>query len=81
VNPPEAEVRPQTQAPSRSRWADDAILAGMPVISIFFGIVIRMYYKEHEPQHFHAEHQAQEGKFDFDGTRLLAISRQGTPSI
>jgi hypothetical protein len=43
----------------------------MPVISIFFGIVIRMYYKEHEPQHFHAEHQAQEGRFDFDGNQIV----------
>lgn len=41
---------------------DDAILGHMPVISIFFGIVIRMYHKEHEPRHFHAEHQAQDGK-------------------
>ncbi len=23
-----------------------------------------MYYKEHEPGHFHAEHQGQQGKFD-----------------
>ena len=44
---------------------------GMPVISIFFGIVIRMYFREHEPKHFHAEHQAQEGKFDFDGNQLV----------
>jgi hypothetical protein len=29
----------------------------MPIISTFFGIVIRMFYKEHEPPHFHAEHQ------------------------
>jgi hypothetical protein len=43
----------------------------MPVVSIFFGIVIRMYYKEHEPRHFHAEHQAQDGKFDFDGHQVL----------
>lgn len=43
----------------------------MPVIAIFFGIVIRMYYKEHEPRHFHAEHQAQHGKFDFDGHQLV----------
>jgi len=42
----------------------------MPVIAIFFGIVIRMYYKEHEPRHFHAEHQGQYGKFDFDGRQL-----------
>jgi hypothetical protein len=43
----------------------------MPVVSILFGIVIRMYYKEHEPRHFHAEHQARDGKFDFDGSQIL----------
>lgn len=50
---------------------DDAILEGMPVIAIFFGIVIRMYYKEHEPRHFHAEHQAQHATFDFDGKQVV----------
>ena len=25
-----------------------------------------MYYKEHEPRHFHAEHQAQEDRDDED---------------
>ena len=49
----------------------DGILANVPVISIFFGIVIRMYFREHEPKHFHAEHQALEGKFDFDGNQLV----------
>jgi len=39
----------------------------VPIISIFFGIVIRMFYREHEPAHFHAEYQGQQGKFDFDG--------------
>ena len=39
----------------------------MPVISIFFGIVIRMHYREDEPGHFHAEHQGQQGKFEFAG--------------
>lgn len=38
-----------------------------PIISAFFGIVIRMYYKEHEPAHFHAEHGGQQAKFDFAG--------------
>ena len=42
----------------------------MPIISIFFGIVVRMYYKEHEPAHFHAEHQGQDGKFDFSGKMI-----------
>ncbi|MFM9943440.1 MAG: DUF4160 domain-containing protein [Hyphomicrobiaceae bacterium] len=34
----------------------------MPTISIFFGITIRMYYRDHAPPHFHAvyaEHEAQ----------------------
>ena len=28
----------------------------MPEISRFLGIVIRMYYREHAPPHFHAEY-------------------------
>ena len=28
----------------------------MPEISRFLGIVIRMYYREHNPPHFHAEY-------------------------
>ena len=43
----------------------------MPVVAIFFGIIIWMYYKEHEPKHFHAEHQSQQGKFDFDGRMIV----------
>lgn len=32
----------------------------MPVISMFFGIVIKMFYNEHNPPHFHAEYQGNE---------------------
>ena len=39
----------------------------MPYVSMFFGIVIHMFYKEHNPPHFHAEYQGQEASFDFDG--------------
>ena len=28
----------------------------MPTICRFFGIVIRMYHREHGPPHFHARH-------------------------
>jgi hypothetical protein len=28
----------------------------MPEISRFLGIVIRMYYRDHDPAHFHAEY-------------------------
>lgn len=39
----------------------------MPIISRFFGIIIRMYYNEHNPPHFHAEYQGQNALFDFNG--------------
>ena len=32
-------------------------LWAVPVISIFFGIVIRMYHDDHPPPHFHASYQ------------------------
>ncbi len=28
----------------------------MPELSRFYGIVIRMYYNDHNPPHFHAEY-------------------------
>jgi hypothetical protein len=46
----------------------------MPIVSTFFGIVIRMFYKEHEPPHFHAEHQGQLAKFNFQGESSRATS-------
>ena len=32
----------------------------MPELSQFYGITIRMYFREHGPPHFHAEYGAQE---------------------
>jgi hypothetical protein len=29
----------------------------MPIVSLFFGIVIRMYFDDHPPPHFHAAYQ------------------------
>ena len=43
----------------------------MPSISVFFGIIIRMFYIDHEPPHFHAEHQGLQAKFDFNGEMLV----------
>ena len=42
----------------------------MPAISVFFGIIIRMFYRDHNPPHFHAEYQGQNATFDFDGKLL-----------
>ncbi|MBA3640888.1 MAG: DUF4160 domain-containing protein [Acidobacteria bacterium] len=35
---------------------------------MFFGIVIRMFYQEHEPPHFHEKHHGQRATFDFSET-------------
>ena len=50
----------------------------MPIISTFFGIVIRMFYKEHEPPHFHAEHQGQQAKCSFGGEIIAGYIRSRT---
>ena len=38
----------------------------MPTISVFFGIMIKMYYREHNPPHFHAYYQGFEAVFDIN---------------
>jgi hypothetical protein len=48
----------------------------VPVISKFFGIVIRLFYDEHNPPHLHAEYQRKKAIFDFQGN----IIRGGLPS-
>ncbi len=50
----------------------------MPIISTFFGIVIRMFYREHEPPHFHAEHRGQAAKCNFDGEIVAGYIRSAT---
>ena len=40
----------------------------MPTISMFFGIIIRMYNSgEHNPPHFHAVYQGHNAVFNMDG--------------
>jgi Domain of unknown function (DUF4160) len=46
----------------------------MPVISIFFGIVIRMYHKDHLPPHFHASYQGFEALIRIDDGSVYAGS-------
>lgn len=42
----------------------------MPLISMFYGIIIRMYFDDHNPPHFHASYQGHEATFSFDGERI-----------
>jgi hypothetical protein len=50
----------------------------MPYVSMFFGIIIRMFYSEHNPPHFHAEYQGSEGIFNFDGDMLQGNMKSNT---
>jgi hypothetical protein len=43
----------------------------LPTISIFFGIVIRMYYREHAPPHFHAVYGDQYAAIDIGTLAVL----------
>ena len=43
----------------------------MPEVSRFFGIVIRMFYVEHNPPHFHAEYSGKKAVFDFQGNVIM----------
>ena len=39
----------------------------MPEISRFFGIIIRMFYDDHNPPHFHVEYSGSKAIFDLQG--------------
>ena len=39
----------------------------MPTISMFYGIIIRMYYDDHNPPHFHAFYGDYKAIFNFEG--------------
>ncbi len=39
----------------------------MPEICRFFGIIVRMYYDEHNPPHLHAEYSGNKAVIDFHG--------------
>lgn len=39
----------------------------MPVISRFYGIVVVMYFNDHQPPHVHAKYSGYEAMVGFDG--------------
>ena len=43
----------------------------MPTLSIFFGIVIRMYYDDHPPPHFHAIYGEHEAKIGIETMEII----------
>ena len=42
----------------------------MPEISRFFGIIIRMFFDDHNPPHFHVEYSGRKAVFDLRGNIL-----------
>jgi len=44
----------------------------MPTISVFYGIVIRMYFNDHPPPHFHARYGEDEATIEIESVRVLA---------
>lgn len=44
----------------------------MPELSRFYGIVVRMYFGDHAPPHFHAEYGSSEALIGIDSLSVLA---------
>jgi hypothetical protein len=44
----------------------------MPELSRFYGIVIKMYFADHAPPHFHAEYAEHEARVAIDGLAILS---------
>jgi hypothetical protein len=49
----------------------------MPELSRFYGIVIKMFFADHTPPHFHAQYEEQEALIDIN--RLSIISGKLSP--
>lgn len=43
----------------------------MPEISRFYGIIIRMFYNDHNPPHFHAIYQEDEALIEIKTLEIL----------
>jgi hypothetical protein len=43
----------------------------MPTISVFYGIIIRMFFDEHAPPHFHAQYGEYKAIIDIQKLELM----------
>ena len=44
----------------------------MPIISVFFGILIRLFHDDHNPPHFHVEYAERRAIVDIATGKVLA---------
>ena len=43
----------------------------MPELSRFFGVIITMFYNDHQPPHFHARYAGRRAAIDIDSLAVL----------
>ncbi len=43
----------------------------MPEISRFFGIIVAMYYNDHDPPHFHVRYGSRKARFAIADLRMI----------
>lgn len=43
----------------------------MPTLSVFYGIVIQMFWDDHPPPHFHATYAGEEPMIEIESSRVL----------
>lgn len=43
----------------------------MPTISMFYGILIRMFFDDHQPPHFHVQYSEFKAKISIDTLEIL----------
>ena len=53
----------------------------MPTICMFYGIIIRMYYVDHNPPHFHAFYGENVARLNFNGEVIEGTSHLDTASL
>lgn len=54
----------------------NGIIPRVPAISAFYGIIIRMFFNEHVPPHFHAEYAEFKAEIEIETLRVM---RGGLP--
>jgi len=42
----------------------------LPIIGVVSGVLIKMFYKDHNPPHFHTKYGGDKAVFDLDGNLL-----------
>lgn len=43
----------------------------MPAVSVFYGIIIKMYWDEHPPPHFHAKYGEFEAQINIETLEII----------